>query len=64
MDEQLPAELQQWLRHRRGTWQAIADQSGLNYWWIQRFAQNRIPKPGYDKIQKLAAYRERVDAAA
>jgi len=54
-------ELVKWLQSKKGKWPAIADASGLNYWWIQRFGQGRIPTPSHQKIKKLSEYATSLD---
>lgn len=48
--------LQAALQARRGTWAQVCEDTGLNYWWLMKFAQGRISNPGYDKVQRLQAY--------
>jgi len=45
----------------------ISDESGVGYWWIQKFLQGRIKSPGVDKIEAILRHGEmitRCDAAA
>ena len=38
---------------RRGSWRDIAKQSGVSYSWLSKFANGRIPNPGYATLCKL-----------
>lgn len=40
----------------RGTWPKVCEETGLDYSWLTKFAQGKIPKPGFDKIETLRAY--------
>lgn len=42
------------LECRKGTWPAIAKETELEYSWLTKLAQGRIPDPSVNKIQKLA----------
>ena len=39
-----------------GKWPAICQETGITYSWITKFAQGRIPSPGFDKIETLTHY--------
>lgn len=55
MSTNLDAQLRAALESRRGDWQAIADQSGVSYSWLSKFANGHIPNPGYETLKKLHA---------
>ncbi|WP_018869527.1 hypothetical protein [Thioalkalivibrio sp. ALgr3] len=57
-------QLQASLRDCRGTWAQVCEDTGLNYWWLMKFAQGRISNPGYDKVQRLQRYFSRDGEAA
>jgi len=42
------------LNARKGQWPAICERTGLDYSWLQKFAQGRIKNPGYGKIDSLS----------
>lgn len=56
MSESLKDQVLQLLRESRGKWPVIAEQSGVGYWWILKFIANKIPNPGFDKIERLHRY--------
>ena len=37
----------------KGEWPRIARECELDYFWVQRFAQNRTNDPGILKVEKL-----------
>jgi len=41
------------------TRQEIADATGLGFDWITKLAQERIPDPGVNKIEKLLVFLEK-----
>ena len=49
LDEQLIAELNQ----RRGDWKSISASAGISYSWLSKFANGRIPNPGYASLRRL-----------
>lgn len=44
------------LIERKGDWQRIAKGSGVSYSWLSKFANRRIPNPGYRTLKQLDAY--------
>lgn len=44
------------LKGRKGQWPAIAKNTELEYSWLTKLAQGRIPDPSVNKIQRLADY--------
>jgi hypothetical protein len=44
------------LHDRKGEWPKIAKKTQLDYSWITKLAQGRIPDPGVNKVEKLADY--------
>lgn len=42
-------------RPRRLTYEVLAEMTGLQYHWIERFAQDRIKEPTALKMEKLYA---------
>ena len=53
MTKPLDTEMREYLEGSRGRWPAIAEQAGVSYSWITKFAQNRIPRPAYATLVKL-----------
>lgn len=43
-----------WLDGQRGRWPSIAEEAGINYWWILKFMAGGIKNPGHDKITSLS----------
>lgn len=43
------------LESQRGDWQAIASASGVSYSWLSKFANGRIPNPGFATLTALHA---------
>lgn len=41
------------LQARKGDWKQIAEDSGVSYSWLTKFAQGRIQNPAYNAIVKL-----------
>lgn len=56
MTESLKDQVLRMLRDNRGKWPVIAEESGVGYWWILKFTANKIPNPGFDKIERLNRY--------
>jgi hypothetical protein len=44
------------LQARKGDWPKISADTELDYSWLTKLAQGRIPDPGVNKIEKLAEY--------
>jgi len=44
------------LQSSKGTWPEISKATKISYSWITKFAQGRIPSPGYPKIESLYKY--------
>jgi hypothetical protein len=44
------------LHSRKGQWPSIAKNTELEYSWLTKLAQGRIPDPSVNKIQRLADY--------
>lgn len=42
------------LESSKGTWPSVCEQTGLDYSWLTKFAQGKIPNPGYAKVSALA----------
>ena len=40
-------------RGKPGRWQAIADESGVSYSWIAKFARGKFANPGYATLKRL-----------
>lgn len=49
------------LQARRGEWPAIAEATGLSYWWVMKVAQGQIKEPGISKAERLVAELDRRD---
>jgi len=41
------------LQRRKGDWEAIADDSGVSYSWLCKFAQDKIKNPGVRTLHGL-----------
>lgn len=41
------------LQHRKGDWVSIASDAGVSYSWLTKFANNKIPNPGFVTIDRL-----------
>lgn len=44
------------LEASRGTWPKVCADTGLDYSWLTKMAQGKIPNPGYQKIELLYHY--------
>ena len=44
------------LEGSKGTWPVVCEKTGLDYSWLTKFAQGKIPNPGYAKVFALAEY--------
>ena len=51
-------ELKSWLILKRGTWKSIAENAGVSYWTLQKFAQGVSESPNYKFIEKLDKYKK------
>ena len=40
----------------KGTWPKVCEETGLDYSWLTKFAQGKIPNPGYAKISTLKGH--------
>lgn len=47
------------LQCQRGSWAAIARESGISYSWIAKFANGKITNPGIKRIEDLMAHLTR-----
>lgn len=54
--ENLLDYVQEELQARKGAWPAVARETDLDYSWLTKLAQGRIPDPSVNKIQRLADY--------
>ena len=54
MNTNLDQSVLRLLDARRGDWQAVAEQSGVSYSWLSKFANGHIGNPGYGTLVKLA----------
>ena len=54
MNLNLDQSVLQMLDARRGDWQAVAEQSGVSYSWLSKFANGHIANPGFATLVKLA----------
>ena len=54
MNSNLDQSVLRQLDARRGDWQAVAEQSGVSYSWLSKFANGHINNPGYGTLMKLA----------
>jgi len=52
------------LQARKGTWQRICTDTGLDYSWLSKLALGKIGDPGIHKMQRLADYFAQQKAAA
>lgn len=46
----------QQLEKRKGRWRQIADDSGLNYWWLTKVGRGVTTNPGINTISQAAQY--------
>ena len=53
MNASLDTELLCLLNERKGDWQRVARTAGVSYSWLTKFAQGRIPNPGYMTLKRL-----------
>ena len=44
------------LEKDRGSWPKTAKKLGLDYAWLQKFAQRKIDDPGVNKVERLYLY--------
>lgn len=44
------------LNNNKGTWPAVCEETGLDYSWLTKFAQGKIPNPGYQRVDALAKH--------
>lgn len=44
------------LQAKKGSWPTIAKETKLDYSWLTKLAQEKIPDPSVNKIQKLNDY--------
>lgn len=40
----------------KGTWPKVCEDTGLDYSWLTKFAQGKIPNPGYTKVSVLSKH--------
>ena len=52
-------ELTIWLHASRGKWPTFANESGVNYWFIQRLGQGRATNPSFKTIDKLYKFMQK-----
>lgn len=62
MSTALDTEVLQALENRRGDWKRIAEESGVSYSWISKFANGHIPNPGFKTLSDLRVYLLGADA--
>lgn len=56
MQEKLLDYVLKQLQAKKGSWPSIAKITGLDYSWLTKLAQGKIPDPSVNKIQVLADY--------
>lgn len=44
------------LKESKGNWRVVCENTGLDYSWLTKLAQGRIPNPSVHKIQTLHDY--------
>lgn len=49
-------EIRDALNARKGTWPKVCEDTKIDYSWLSKFAQGRIPKPGYQFVATLDKY--------
>jgi len=54
------AELRAQLEAKKGSWQAVANDSGVSYSWLSKFTNGHIENPGH---QTLLAIRDALNKA-
>jgi len=64
MNASLDTEVLLSLERRKGEWKRIADESGVSYSWISKFANGHIPNPGFQTLVGLRDYLVRTDPGA
>lgn len=53
MNKELDVVVKDLLAARKGHWQLIVEQSGVSHSWLSKFANGRIPNPGYATLKRL-----------
>lgn len=48
--------IQKALETNRGNWPQICAATGIDYSWLTKFAQGKIPNPGYKMIDALGRH--------
>jgi len=48
--------VQKRLQESKGSWRSVCSDTGLDYSWLTKLAQGKIPNPSVHKIQTLADY--------
>jgi len=56
MQESLLNFVMRELQERKGQWPSISTGANVGYSWLSKFAQGKIPKPGYHQVERLATY--------
>jgi hypothetical protein len=52
------------LQRRKGSWQTVCDDTGLDYSWLSKCARGSIKDPSVHRIQRLAEYFQAEEKAA
>ncbi len=47
------------LESTKGEWPSVCRDTGIGYSWLTKFAQGKIPKPGYKQIETLRVYLQK-----
>lgn len=47
-----------YLESRRGEWPLIAQETGIDYQWLSKFAQGKFNDPGVSRVEKLLIHSE------
>lgn len=56
--------IRKWLSTQVGRLPDLAQESGVNYWWLLKFKDGAIKNPGFDKIHALQKYKRRQELIA
>lgn len=58
----LITQARQYLDTQRGNWPTVAQEAGVGYQWLIKFAQGHIDNPGARQIDALLKHRDRAAA--
>lgn len=61
MDISLTSQVIRRLQAVKGSWRAVAEDTGVSYSWLCKFAQGHISNPGARRIERILWYFEQQD---